>query len=117
MQYSPYLFSYQYSVRLFHSAAALRGGIIGRITSEEEQQRLFTDVCSMLISFFLCSKLPSQHKICLDEAAIVSHMFTSHSIDSCKKLLHHYGEFTNFIGHVLAITEEAIINGESNKEP
>ena len=75
--------------------------------------------CQTLCSFHYYVKLgfSSQHKICLDDAAIVSHMFTSHSIDSCKKLLHHYGEFDNFIGHVLAITEEAIINGESNKEP
>ena len=80
---------------------------------------LFNEFSQAFRSFHYYVKLgfSSQHKICLDDAAIVSHMFTSHSIDSCKKLLHHYGEFNNFIGHVLAITEEAIINGESNKEP
>jgi hypothetical protein len=80
---------------------------------------LFNEFSQAFCSFHYYVKLgfSSQHKICLDDAAIVSHTFTSHSIDSCKKLFHHYGEFNNFIGHVLAITEEAIINGESNKEP
>ncbi|MFZ0513601.1 MAG: hypothetical protein WAM14_18485 [Candidatus Nitrosopolaris sp.] len=41
-------------------------------------------------------------------------MFTSHTIDSCKKMLHAYGEFNNFVDHVLAIMEDEI-NDESDK--
>ena len=36
-------------------------------------------------------------------------MFTSHTIvNSCKKMLHDYGEFNNFVDRVLAIMEEEI---------
>lgn len=35
-------------------------------------------------------------------------MFTSHTINSCKKMLHDYGEFNNFIDHMLANIEEEI---------
>ena len=41
-------------------------------------------------------------------------MFTSHTINSCKKMLHDYGEFNNFVDRVLAIMEEEI-NDESDK--
>jgi hypothetical protein len=41
-------------------------------------------------------------------------MFTSHTIDSCKKMLHDYGEFNNFVDHVMAIMEDEI-NDESDK--
>ena len=41
-------------------------------------------------------------------------MFTSHTIDSCKKMLHAYGEFNNFVDHVLAIMEDEI-NDESDR--
>jgi hypothetical protein len=44
----------------------------------------------------------------------VSQMFTSHTIDSCKKMLHDYGEFNNFVDHVIAIMEDEI-NDESDK--
>ena len=40
-------------------------------------------------------------------------MFTSHTIDSCK-MLHAYGEFNNFVDHVLAIMKDEI-NDESDK--
>jgi hypothetical protein len=40
-------------------------------------------------------------------------MFTSHTINSCKKMLHDYGEFNNFVGHMLTSMEEEI--NESNK--
>jgi hypothetical protein len=40
-------------------------------------------------------------------------MFTSHTINSCKKMLHDYDEFNNFIDHMLANMEEEI-NEESN---
>jgi hypothetical protein len=40
-------------------------------------------------------------------------MFTSHTINSCKKMLHDYYEFNNFIDHMLANMEEEI-NEESN---
>lgn len=41
-------------------------------------------------------------------------MFTSHTTNSCKKMLHDYGEFNNFVDRVLAIMEEEI-NDESNE--
>lgn len=34
--------------------------------------------------------------------------FSSHTIDSCKKMLHAYGEFNSFVDHVLAIIEDEI---------
>ena len=40
-------------------------------------------------------------------------MFTSHTINSCKKMLHDYDEFNNFIDHLLTNMEEEI-NEESN---
>lgn len=40
-------------------------------------------------------------------------MFTSHTINSCKKMLHHYGEFNNFIDHMMA-NMEVEINEQSN---
>jgi len=44
----------------------------------------------------------------------VSQMFTSHTIDSCKEMLHDYGEFNNFVDHALAIMEDEI-NDDSDK--
>ena len=41
-------------------------------------------------------------------------MFTSHTINSCKKMLHDYGEFNNFVDQVLAFMEEQI-NDEPDK--
>ncbi|MFY9799053.1 MAG: hypothetical protein WAJ93_25475 [Candidatus Nitrosopolaris sp.] len=41
-------------------------------------------------------------------------MFTSHTINSCKKMLHDYGEFNNFVDHVLAFMEDQI-NDEPDK--
>lgn len=41
-------------------------------------------------------------------------MFTSHTINSCKKMLHDYGEFNNFVDRVLAIMEDEV-NDESDK--
>jgi len=40
-------------------------------------------------------------------------MFTSHTINSCKKMLHDYGEFNNFVDHMLTSMEEEI--NESDK--
>jgi hypothetical protein len=40
-------------------------------------------------------------------------MFTSHTINSCKKMLHDYGEFNNFVNHMLTSMEEEI--NESDK--
>jgi DNA repair exonuclease SbcCD ATPase subunit len=40
-------------------------------------------------------------------------MFTSHTINSCKRVLHDYGEFNNFVDHMLTSMEEEI--SESDK--
>jgi hypothetical protein len=40
-------------------------------------------------------------------------MFTSHTINSCKGVLHDYGEFNNFVDHMLTSMEEEI--SESDK--
>jgi archaellum component FlaC len=41
-------------------------------------------------------------------------MLTSHTINSCKKVLHEYGEFNSFVDHMLAIMEDEI-NDEPDK--
>jgi hypothetical protein len=41
-------------------------------------------------------------------------MFTSHTINSFKKMLHDYREFNNFVDRVLAIMEDEV-NDESDK--
>ena len=73
--------------------------------------------CQTLCSFHYYVKLgfSSQHKICLDDAAIVSHMFTSHSINFIPRTpLHRYDEIRQLLSvHVLFIAGEAIINGET----
>jgi hypothetical protein len=40
-------------------------------------------------------------------------MFNSHTINSCKKMIHDYGEFNNLVDHMLTSVEEEI--NESDK--